>query len=166
LNMTISELLLPEFEEETKKTRKALEVVPFDDPDWKPHEKSMHIARLAGHIAELPSWATDTITLESLNIEPGYKAFFPRSSEELLERFDIKVASARTALAGARDEHLQKVWTLSFDGKPVLSMPRYSILRNVVMNHLIHHRGQLSVYLRLKNIPVPGMYGPSADEKF
>jgi uncharacterized damage-inducible protein DinB len=164
--MTISELLLPEFEEETKKTRKALEVVPFDDPDWKPHEKSMHIARLAGHIAELPSWATDTITLESLNIEPGYKALFPRSSEELLERFDIKVASARTALAGASDEHLQKVWTLSFDGKPVLSMPRYSILRNVVMNHLIRHRGQLSVYLRLKNIPVPGMYGPSADEKF
>jgi uncharacterized damage-inducible protein DinB len=164
-NMTINELLLPEFENETEKTRKLLERVPFDDPDWKPHEKSMVIGRLAGHIAELPSWANDTVALESLNIEPGFKAFFPRSSEELLKRFDAKVASARTAIAGASDEHLQKVWTLSFDGKPVLSMPRHSILRNLVMNHLIHHRGQLSVYLRLRNVAVPGMYGPSADEK-
>ncbi len=164
--MTISELLLPEFENETKKTRKLLEVVPFDDPDWKPHEKSMCIGRLAGHVAELPSWANDTVTLESFNVEPGNKPFFPRSSKELLERFDEKAASARAAIAGATDEHLQKVWTLSFDGKPILSMPRKSILRDLVMNHLIHHRGQLSVYLRLRNVPVPGMYGPSADEKF
>jgi uncharacterized damage-inducible protein DinB len=164
--MTISELLLPEFEEETKKTRKALEVVPFDDPDWKPHEKSMQIGRLAGHIAELPSWASDTINLASFNIEPGTKGFFPRSRNELLERFESKAAAARSAVAGASDDHLQKVWTLSFDGKPILSMSRHLILRNLVLNHLIHHRGQLSVYLRLRNIPVPGMYGPSADENF
>jgi uncharacterized damage-inducible protein DinB len=163
--VTFSEILLPEFDNETQKTRKLLKVVPFDDPGWKPHEKSMSIAQLAGHVAELVSWAAETINKPSLVIEPGYQPFRPQSAKQLLEVFDARAAESRTAIAEATDDHLQQIWSLSFGEQKIFSLPRFSVLRNVVLNHMIHHRGQLSVYLRLKDVPIPGMYGPSADEQ-
>ncbi len=162
--MTISEMMLPEFEQEMAGTRKLLERVPEDKFTWKPHEKSMTLGRLTSHVAELPGWAVNTIRQDSLNITPGFKPYIASSQKELLETFDKNAAEARQALAGVSDEHLQKIWSLQFGGKTMLSMPRAAVLRGVVMNHLIHHRAQLGVFLRLNNVPIPGMYGPSADE--
>jgi uncharacterized damage-inducible protein DinB len=166
--MTISQTLLPEFDQEMKSTRKLLACVPDDKLNFKPHEKSMSLGRLAGHVAELPSWATHTVQLDSLDITPkpgeDFKAYSAPSQEDLLKTFDKNVAEAHEAIANASDEHLGKIWHLVFQGKDVISMPRASVLRFVVMNHLIHHRAQLGVYLRLNNVAIPGMYGPSADE--
>ncbi|HTD22203.1 MAG TPA: DinB family protein [Terriglobales bacterium] len=162
--MTISEMMLPEFEQEMAGTRKLLERVPEDKFTWKPHEKSMTLGRLASHVAELPGWAVNTIRQDALNITPGLKPYIASTQKELLETFDKNAAEARQALAGVSDEHLQKIWSLQFGGKTMLSMPRAAVLRGVVMNHLIHHRAQLGVFLRLNNVPIPGMYGPSADE--
>ncbi len=166
--MTISETLLPEFDQEMANTRKLLECVPEDKWAWKPHEKSMTLGRLAGHVAELPSWAVNTIRLTSLDLTPadgsGFKPFAVTSRKELVEFFDKNASEAREAIAGASDDHLHQIWSLQFRGKTVLSMPRAAVLRGVVMNHLIHHRAQLGVYLRLNDVAIPGMYGPSADE--
>jgi uncharacterized damage-inducible protein DinB len=166
--MAIAALLLPEFDQEMANTRKLLVCVPDPAPAWKPHEKSMSLARLAGHVAELPSWAVQTIDREVLDITPqpgqGFTALTATSREELLKAFDRNVAEARNAIAGATDAHLGKTWKLVFGGNTVLSMPRAAVLRTVVLNHLIHHRAQLGVYLRLNNVAIPGMYGPSADE--
>ena len=166
--MSISEKLLPEFDQEMANTRKLLACVPEEIPDYKPHEKSMPLGRLAGHVAELPNWAVNTIRLTTLDLTPasgeGLKAFFAKSRAELLETFDKNVAEAREAIAGATDEQLHVIWTLVYKGQTVLQMPRVAVLRVMVMNHLIHHRAQLGVYLRLNNIAIPGMYGPSADE--
>jgi uncharacterized damage-inducible protein DinB len=166
--MSISEALLPEFDQEMANTRKLLACVPEEIPEYKPHEKSMPLGRLAGHVAELPNWAVNTIRLTTLDLTPatgeGFKAFFAKSRTELLDTFDKNVAEAREAIAGASDEDLHMIWTLVFRGQTVLQMPRIAVLRSVVMNHLIHHRAQLGVYLRLNNIAIPGMYGPSADE--
>ena len=165
--MTISETLLPEFDQEMTNTRKLLERVPEDKLAWKPHEKSMTLGRLAGHVAELPNWAVNAIRLSSLDLTPpagGFQPSVARSRKELLETFDKNVSEAREAIVGASDEHLRQIWSLHFGGKTVLSMPRAHVLRSAVMNHLIHHRAQLGVYLRLNNVAIPGMYGPSADE--
>ena len=166
--MTISEALIPEFDQEMANTRKLLECVPEDKWTWKPHEKSMTLGRLAGHVAELPSWAIHTINVSSLDLTPpggpGIQPFVPGSRKELVEKFDKNVAEARPAIAAANDEHLKQIWSLIYQGQTVLSMPRAAVLRSVVINHLIHHRAQLGVYLRLNNIAIPGMYGPSADE--
>jgi uncharacterized damage-inducible protein DinB len=166
--MTIAQGLLPEFDQEMANTRKVLACVPNDKLDYKPHEKSMRLDRLAGHVAELPTWATHTITLDILDITPkpgeNFKGYHAPSREDLLETFDKNVAEARKAIEGASDEHLKKIWKLIFQGKEVIAMPRAAILRFVVMNHLIHHRAQLGVYLRLNDVAIPGMYGPSADE--
>jgi uncharacterized damage-inducible protein DinB len=162
--MQIRELLLPEFDEEMKNTRKLLELVPEDRFDYKPHEKSMTMGRLAGHVAEMASWVKSTIELQLLELTPGQQPFSPTSRAELLNTFDASIAEARALIAGASDEELQKTWTLKFGGKEVFSMPRAAVLRNMVMNHMIHHRAQLGVYLRLNEIEFPGMYGPSADE--
>lgn len=135
---------------------------------WKPHPKSMEMNRLAGHVAELPRWATHTVKLEQLDITPqpgqNFEALVARSREKLLQAFDRNVAEAREAISGVNDDHLSKTWTLIFKGKPLMQMPRAAILRGMVMNHLIHHRAQLGVYLRLNEVPIPGMYGASADE--
>jgi uncharacterized damage-inducible protein DinB len=163
--MSFSETFLPEFNQEMVSTRKILAAVPDALFTWKPHEKSMALGRLASHVAEMPNWAYTTINTEKLVIEPDFKPFNAPSSAELLEGFDEYVAASRIALEGATDEHLSKTWTLVYGGQTLMSMPRVAVLRNMVMNHMIHHRGQISVYLRLQNIPVPGMYGASADEK-
>ncbi|HEY7307097.1 MAG TPA: DinB family protein [Bryobacteraceae bacterium] len=158
------EAFLNEFDEEMKSTRKLLERVPDGKFDYKPHEKSMHLGRLASHVAELPGWVKETMSLELLVIQPGQKPFWAKSRQELLEAFDKNVAAGREKLAAASDADLQKTWTLKFGDRTVFSMPRSQVLRGMVLSHLIHHRAQLGVYLRLNEIEIPGMYGPSADE--
>jgi uncharacterized damage-inducible protein DinB len=162
--MTISELILPEFDKEMASTRKILECVPDDKMDFKPHEKSMALGRLASHVAEMTLWAEHTLTMDKLELTPEDKQFVGKSRAEILERFDKYAKSGREALAKTSDADFQRNWALIWNGNPVLSGTKYEVLRSVVMNHLIHHRGQLGVYLRLNNHPIPGMYGPSADE--
>jgi len=162
--MSISQMLLPEFDNEIKNTRKLLECVPDGKFDYKPHEKSMSLGRLAGHVAEIPSYGTATIRLEKLEMKAGEKPFSPATRKELLETFDKHAAEARAALESASDEELIKIWSFHYAGKEVFSMPRVAVLRGMMMNHLIHHRAQLGVYLRMNNVEFPGMYGPSADE--
>jgi uncharacterized damage-inducible protein DinB len=167
--MSIAQMLLPEFDQEMANTRKALERIPEDKLSWKPDPKSMTMGRLAGHIAEMPNWAAMTMTTESLDINPGgqraFEALVATSRAQVLTEFDKSVASARGAIESASDQHLMQNWQLLADGQALLSMPRTGVLRAMVMNHTIHHRGQLTVYYRLNGVPVPGMYGPSADER-
>ena len=162
--MPIAQMLLPEFDQEMANTRKMLERVPEDKLNYKPHEKSMTLGRLAGHVAEIPSYATGALRFERMDITGEEKHFTPASRKELLDSFDKVVAEARGSLAAASDEDLAKIWTLTYKGNQVFSMPRSAVLRSMVMSHLIHHRAQLGVYLRLNNVKIPGMYGPSADE--
>ena len=166
--MAIRDGLLPEFDQEMANTRKSLERVPDDKLSWKPHPKSGAMGWLAGHVAQLPSWAGIAIAQDSLDLEPGGKPptppLLPKSRQEILDMFDKHVAAGRAAIAGASDEHLMKPWTLLKNGQTIMTLPRIAVLRGFVMNHLIHHRAQLGVYLRLNDLPVPSIYGPSADE--
>lgn len=166
--MTLSEILLPEFEEEMAPTRKTLERVPADKFGWKPHAKSMTLVRLATHVAELPGWAAFTIGQDSLDIAPkggpAYQSPKVNSTQDLLAIFDQSVATARAAISSATDEHLMKPWSLLAGGQVIFTRPRYNVLRSTVINHLVHHRAQLGVFLRLNNVPLPAIYGPSADE--
>jgi uncharacterized damage-inducible protein DinB len=166
--MSIAQMLLPEFDNEMASTRKAFERFPEDKLSWKPDPKSMTMGRLAGHIAEMPNWAAMTVSTDSLDINPGgqrpFEALVATSRAQLLAEFDKNIASARAAIEGASDSDLMKTWQLLSDGQVILAMPRASVLRVMVMNHSIHHRGQLMVYYRLNGVAVPGMYGPSADE--
>ena len=167
--MALSEALLPEFDQEMANTRKSLERVPDDKFDWKPHTKSMTVRQLTTHIALFPSWMIDTLEKASFDYAPvdgpAYKPPVMNSHKELLEVFDRDVAKARAALKGASDAHLMETWSLLAGGKTIFSMPRIAVLRGMVMNHMIHHRAQLGVYLRLNDVPVPAIYGPSADEQ-
>jgi uncharacterized damage-inducible protein DinB len=166
--MALSKALLPEFDNEMANTRKTLERVPQDKSDWKPHEKSTAMGGLATHLGNIPTWAVYTIDQDSLDLAPGGEplpqAKLAESQAELLATFDDNVAKARAAIAGASDEELFKPWSLISNGNTILTMPKIAVLRSFVMNHLIHHRAQLGVYLRLNDIPVPSIYGPSADE--
>jgi uncharacterized damage-inducible protein DinB len=166
--MTIKDALLPEFDQEMANTRKTLERVPENKFDWKPHPKSFSMISLATHIANMTGWATDTINKDSFDISPPgappYKEELATSHKQLLEKFDKGVASARAAIAGASDEVFLKPWSLLAAGKTLFTMPRIACVRSFVMNHVIHHRAQLGIYLRLNDIPVPAIYGPSADE--
>jgi uncharacterized damage-inducible protein DinB len=166
--MSISASLLPEFDQEMANTRKALERVPDDKLDWKPHEKSMSMGGLATHLANLPIWTVFTINQDSLDLEPpgggSLRVEEKRSRREILEDFDKNVTAARGAVAGASDEELLKPWSLLKGGVTLMTLPKIVVLRSFVMNHVIHHRGQFTVYLRLNDVPVPSIYGPSADE--
>ena len=166
--MAIRDAILPEFSQEMATARKTLERVPEGKPDWAPHPRSMKMGRLAGHIAELPGLITTALSQESLDFRPpGAPARTPyvmTSRESLLQAFDKNVAAASAAIAGASDESLMKPFTLSAAGKVIFTMPRIAVVRGFVLNHVIHHRGQLTVYLRLNDVPVPSIYGPSADE--
>jgi uncharacterized damage-inducible protein DinB len=162
--MAISQTLLPEFDQEMANTRKILALVPESHFNYKPHEKSMTMGRLASHVAEMASWGKVTLETEELKLEPGMQPYEANSTADLLATFDRHVAEARQAIAGASDQDWQKTWTMTFAGKQVFSMPKIAVVRGMVMNHSIHHRAQLGVYLRLNNIEIPGMYGPSADE--
>jgi uncharacterized damage-inducible protein DinB len=166
--MAIRDLILPEFDLEMEVTRKTLERVPEGKGDWTPHEKSMKLGRLAGHIAELPGLGSAALDLDSLDLSPaGAPPRQPNvmtSRQQVLELFDKNVAAARASLAKATDEQLMSLWQFNRAGKNLFTIPKVAAFRNFVINHVIHHRGQLSVYLRLNNAPVPSIYGPSADE--
>jgi len=167
--MKLSDLLIPEFDQEMTTARKTLERIPEDKLSWKPHQKSMPLDRLAGHIAELAGWAVPTIEQDSLDFRPPgqpppFQPTFATSQKQVLGIFDKNREASRRSIAGASDEHLMKTWTLLSGGTTILSMPRFAVLRTFCINHIIHHRAQLGVYLRLNNIPVPSVYGPSADE--
>ena len=166
--MGLNEALLPEFDQEMANTRKTLERVPEEKLGWKPHEKSGTMGWLATHLANIPTWVNSTIDTDSLDLAPGGVSVGPmppaKSRKEVLETFDKNVTAARAAIARASDAHLVKPWSLLFGGKTMFTLPRTAVLRSFVMNHSIHHRAQLGVYLRLNNIPVPAIYGPSADE--
>ena len=166
--MALSEALLPEFDVEMANTRKTLERVPDDKLGWKPHEKSGTMAWLAGHLANLPSWIGITLERDSFDMAPPEgqppPPPQPTSTAEILETFDKNVAAARAAIAGASDEAFFKPWSLLSGGNTIFTMPKTAVLRSFVMNHSIHHRAQLGVYLRLNDVAVPSIYGPSADE--
>ncbi len=162
--MGLSQALLPEFDQEMANTRKTLERVPEDKLGWKPHEKSGTMGWLANHVATLPRPAVFTIEQESVDVSKVPRPAPVNTRRELLETFDKHVTTARAAIAGASDEHLLKPWTLFVGERKIFTQPRTAVLRSFFMNHSIHHRAQLGVYLRLNNVPVPAIYGPSADE--
>jgi uncharacterized damage-inducible protein DinB len=157
--------LLTEFQEESATTRKLLARVPDGKFDFKPHEKSMSLGQLASHVADNPNWATMTIQTETYDFPADYTPYRAASSEELLEAFDRASKEASDAFAGTSDEDLSKTWTMTYGGNTILSMPRSIAIRKFVLSHMIHHRGQLSVYLRMNEVPVPAIYGSSADEQ-
>ena len=166
--MAIAEALLPEFDQEAAGVRRTLERVPADKFDWRPHEKSGTMIWLAGHLANLPSWAPLTIGQDELDLAPGGESMpqapEPASVEELVATFDRHAAAARAAIAGASDAELMKPWSLLSNGQVLMTLPKAAVIRRFVMNHLIHHRAQLGVYLRMNDVPVPSIYGPSAYE--
>jgi uncharacterized damage-inducible protein DinB len=164
--MPMIDAYLAELDHESATSRRVLERVPEDRMGWKPHERSMTLGRLAGHVAELPVWAVSIVTMDVLDLasDHGMVAFNPTSREELLATFERRIAEFRAAAQGASDEHLRGHWKLAQGDKILLDMPRAVALRSFVMSHTIHHRGQLSVYLRLLDVPVPSIYGPSADD--
>jgi uncharacterized damage-inducible protein DinB len=167
--MKLTDLFLSELEREAPLTRRALERVPEGRNDWKPHEKSMPLGRLAALVAGMPAWITMMIDKEEFDLNPpggssgSFKMDF-RTNKDLVKMMDDGVAGARTALQKTNDEHLMKPWRLLVAGKTVSEQPRHVMLRDSI-NHLAHHRGQLTVYLRLNDVPVPAIYGPSADDQ-
>ena len=166
--MAMKDALLPEFDHEMSTTRRVLERMPESDLAWKPHDKSMSLGQLAAHIASMPLLCSMTLERTTLDLdELGEEARLrqPLSRDSVLQDFAEKRAKARAKLAEITDGELMTSWTLKKGGHDIFTMPRISALRSLVMNHMIHHRGQLSVYLRLKNISVPPIYGPSADEQ-
>lgn len=166
--MGISDGLLAELNHETIATRKELERVPEGKFDWKPHPKSMTLGRLASHLAELPMWAEKTVSETELDMappgQPAPKASNFSTRAEVLATYDQMLAQARAALGRTPDAAWMVPWTLKAGGKAIFSLPRIVVIRNFVFNHIVHHRAQLGVYLRLLDLPVPSIYGPSADE--
>jgi uncharacterized damage-inducible protein DinB len=162
--MALNQAMLPEFDHEMANTRKSLERVPEDKSAWKPHDKSMTMGSLAAHLATINGWAEAIVAQDSFDVKDAPPVPQLKSRAELLGLFDKNAASARKAIAGATDEQLMKPWSLLNQGKAIFTMPRVAVLRSFIMNHTIHHRAQLGVYLRLNNVPVPSIYGPSADE--
>ncbi len=163
--MPLNQALIEEVIRESAATRKMLERVPDDKFDYKPHERSMSLNRLASHVAEIPLWTQFTIDLDVLDLGTGnFTPFAAKDTAELLARHDENIAKAIKALESADDETLMKVWTLKNGEHQIMAAPKIHILRGMTSNHLYHHRGQLSVYLRMLDVPVPGMYGPSNDE--
>ena len=162
--MSIAQAYLAEFEHEVKTTRRFLERVPADRLDWRPHEKSMTLGRLAQHVATIPRWGAAALTQSEADVAANRPPEVMTTRAELLATFDQHVAATRAALVGRGDGELMAPWTLKREGHTVFSMPRASVWRTLMMNHLIHHRAQLGVYLRMHDVPLPSMYGPSADE--
>ena len=164
--MTTCQTITIDFDDEMKSTRKLLERVPLDDAHraWQPHEKSMTLERLATHVADLPSWLKMALDeSEIFELQPGFKPRIAASTTELLEIFDRSVEQGRAGIAAATEDDMQKTWTFKFGEQISFTEIRPKVIRSFI-NHLVHHRAQLGVYLRLNGIPIPGMYGPSADE--
>lgn len=162
--MTIAESLLPEIDQELANTRKVLACVPEEKFGWKPNEKSMTLAQLASHVADTPSWGTVTMTTETFSPPADYQPHNPEKMAGLLEKFDKDSAAVRAEIGKASDSDFAVNWTMFWGGQKVMEMPRISVLRSFMLNHMIHHRGQLTVYLRLLDVDFPGVYGPSATD--
>jgi uncharacterized damage-inducible protein DinB len=166
--MTIAELLIPEYDNEVAVTRRVLERVPEDRGEWKPHPKAFPMGHLAQLVARLPGWAAMMMARSELDIMPADGPRFPGYSFEktatLLAEFDKNAADGRAAIARGTDRDFEVQWTLKKTGAVMMSMPRYHMLRNMVLNHIVHHRAQLGLYLRMVDLAVPMMYGPTADE--
>lgn len=161
----IAASMIPEFDHEFATLRTALERVPEDKLDYQPHEKSMTMGRLAGHLAEVADWMAVTIDTDELDFEKGeWEPYTMTNRADMLARFDASVAKARESLSGASDEALMQPWTMRSGETVHMTMPKVAVIRSFVMNHMVHHRAQLGVYFRLNDIPVPETYGPSADE--
>lgn len=160
----ISQSMLPEFDHEMANTRKSLERIPEDKLSFKPHAKSMSLGGLATHLSTINHWAEAIVGQDSFDVSTAPRNTEMKSRAEVLEAFDKNAATARRLIADATDAHLLKPWTLTSGSHTILSMPRVAVLRSFILNHTIHHRAQLGVYLRLNDVPVPSIYGPSADE--
>jgi uncharacterized damage-inducible protein DinB len=162
--MPVADALLPEFDHEMTVTRKVLERVPEAQFDWKPHPKSMTLGQLAQHVATIPRWGTVTLSHSDFDLASNPPLPQVSTRAELLAMFDGHVRDARAALVGKGDGEMAAPWTLKRANHVVFSMPRTAVWRSFVMSHLIHHRAQLGVYLRMHDVPLPSVYGPSADE--
>jgi len=165
--MALKDALLPEFDHEMGTTRRLLERVPQADFAWTPHDKSSSMGKLAGHIAAIPQWVPvtlDNTTFDVATSTEDQRGKVPASVVDLLKTFDGNVKSARAKIDEQTDPALFATWTLMQGTQEIFTMPKIAVLRSFIMNHMIHHRGQLSLYLRLRNVPVPAIYGPSADE--
>ena len=167
--MTIAESILPEFEMEMAGTRRTLERVPDDKLDWKAHSKSNTIGWVASHLAEIVGWVEGTLTQDSWDINPEggepYRTPELHSRRQIIDLFDANVVTAGKRIAATGDEEFAKSWSLLSGGQPLITMPRLGVIRTWVLNHTIHHRAHLCVYLRLNDIAVPALYGPSGDEQ-
>lgn len=166
--MSLSASILPEFDQEMSNLRKTLARVPDDKFDWKPHAKSNTMGWLVNHLANMPGWTVPTLTQDSLNLAPAgtapYKEPQGRNAAAVLEILDKNIAAARSAIEAATDDQWMKPWKLLVGDRQIFELPRIAVLRGMILNHVIHHRGQLTVYFRLNDVPVPALYGPSADE--
>jgi uncharacterized damage-inducible protein DinB len=163
--MALVDALLPEFDHEMSITRTLLERVPDGAFDWKPHAKSFSLGQLAQHVATMPLWALVTLTTNELDLAASPPLEPRRTRAAVLALFDENLAKARAALVGRTDAELMAPWSLKQGAQAIFTMPKAGVWRGFVMSHMIHHRGQLSVYLRMHDVPLPGMYGPSADEQ-
>ncbi|MFQ5889809.1 MAG: DinB family protein [Gemmatimonadota bacterium] len=172
--MGILDALLPEYDHEMAGTRRLLERVPGEKLDWRPHPKSMPLGRLADHIADIPSWVGAVLGADHFDVahgvsegegeEGGSTNGWPGSAASILEKFDTNVRRSRAAIAGTSEEALAEPWSLRKGEEVLFTQPRGAALQSVLINHIIHHRGQLGVYLRLNDVPLPQLYGPTADE--
>ena len=164
--MTLNQSLIAELSMEAASTRKMLAVVPIDKNTWKPHDKSMALGNLSSHVADLPGWITMTLNTDELDLAKiDYKPKIAESNDELVAHHDKSVQEATEALEKTPAEDFHKMWTLRMGDHVIFTLPKVAVIRGSAINHMIHHRGQLSVFLRLLDVPVPGMYGPSADDK-
>ena len=165
--MPLIDALLPEFDREMGLTRKLLDRVPDGQFDWRPHPTSVTLGRLAEHLAEMPLWAATTMTQSALDMTtarpPDYQR--PATRAAVLAMFDANLKNGRANLAGKTDGEFMAPWTLKAGGKEVFTMPKVAVMRNFVLNHMVHHRGQFSVYLRMLGVKIPSIYGPSGDEQ-
>jgi uncharacterized damage-inducible protein DinB len=163
--MRIAEAVLPEFDREMAVTRKMLERFPEDKVEWRPHETCMTLGRLAGHVSELAGWVLTTMNQDKLELDPAkFSPNVVKTRAEAVRQFDETIKTARAALANASDEAFMKPWTFVAGGQTVFTMPKIAVYRGFVMNHMIHHRGQLAAFYRIAGVPIPSLYGPSKDE--
>lgn len=164
--MAIKDTLLPEFDHEMAVTRKLLARAPLEDADWKPHPRSMSLGTLASHLVDIPGWTPVILNNDFFDMGDEVDGATSKYSttEAMLADFDRNVATARALVEAASDAQLSQPWSLKQNGEPLMTMPRLAVMRSFLFNHAIHHRGQLSVYLRLREVKVPSIYGPSADE--